>query len=53
MIDPSKVLSGIPSALREPLLASYREIAAYYIEGKWGPSELLITPTRPLGAANP
>lgn len=40
MIDSSKVLSGIPLALREPLLASYREIAAYYIEGKWTPSEL-------------
>jgi len=40
MIDPSKVLTGIPSALREPLLASYREITAYYVEGKWGPSEL-------------
>ena len=40
MIDPSKVLLGIPSALREPLLASYREISAYYVEGKWGPAEL-------------
>lgn len=40
MIDSSKVLSGIPAALREPLLASYREIASYYIEGKWEPSEL-------------
>jgi hypothetical protein len=40
MIDSGSILSGIPSALREPLLSSYREMASYYIEGKWGPAEL-------------
>lgn len=40
MIEPAKVLSGIPSALRDPLIESYREISSYYLERKWGPAEL-------------
>jgi hypothetical protein len=40
MIETARVLCGIPSALREPLLSSYNEISSYYIEGKWGPAEL-------------
>lgn len=40
MIDPTKLLAGIPVGLRDPLLRTYREIASRYAEGKWEPSEL-------------
>src|SRR5882672_3131579 len=40
MIDSSKVLAGLPAGLRDPLLASYREIGSNYVERRWEPSEL-------------
>ncbi len=40
MIDSSRVLAGLPKALRETLLVSYREIISNYLEGRWEPSEL-------------
>lgn len=40
MIDSSKILSGIPAGLRDPLLMRYREIASNYAEHRWEPSEL-------------
>ncbi len=40
MIDPSKILAGLPATLRDPLLESYKEIARNYTEHRWGPSEL-------------
>jgi hypothetical protein len=40
MIDASRVLSGLPKALREPLLASYQEIVSNYLERRWEPSKL-------------
>jgi hypothetical protein len=40
MINPAKVLVGVPTVLRDPLLNVYREIAANYVEHRWEPSEL-------------
>lgn len=40
MIDSSKVLSGLSAGLRDPLLVTFREIAANYLEHRWEPSEL-------------
>lgn len=40
MLDTAKVLSGIPSGLREPLLQSYQEIGTNFAEHRWEPSEL-------------
>lgn len=40
MIDPAKLLAGIPSGLRDPLIASYQEIVANYTEHRWEPAEL-------------
>lgn len=40
MIDPSRVLAGLPQALREELLKCYREIISNYLERRWEPSEL-------------
>jgi hypothetical protein len=40
MIDAAKLLAGLPSNLRNPLLASFREIGANYVERRWEPSEL-------------
>lgn len=40
MIDPTKLLAGIPASLRDPLLQSYEEIARNYAERRWEPSEL-------------
>lgn len=40
MIDPSKVLSGLPTALRDELLSTYQEIGANFAEHRWEPSEL-------------
>jgi len=40
MLDPSKVLVGIPSGLRDPLLQTYQEIGTNFAEHRWEPSEL-------------
>jgi hypothetical protein len=40
MIDSAKLLAGLPSGLREPLLNTYKEIASNYVERRWEPSEL-------------
>jgi hypothetical protein len=40
VIDPSRVLSGLPKALRDELLKCYREIVSNYLERRWEPSEL-------------
>lgn len=40
MIDHTKVFSGIPSGLRDPLLASFAEIVQNYAEHRWEPAEL-------------
>jgi hypothetical protein len=40
MIDDTKIFSGIPPGLRDPLLATFREIARNYAEHRWEPSEL-------------
>ena len=40
MIDPAKALADIPSGLRGPLLAEYRNIVQNYMERRWTPTEL-------------
>lgn len=40
MIDPEKLLAGIPEGLRNPLITSYQEIASNYAEHRWEPAEL-------------
>ena len=40
MIDPSRVLAGLPKAIRETLLNSYQEIMSNYLERRWEPAEL-------------
>jgi hypothetical protein len=40
MIDPVKILAGLPAGLRDPLLKTFREIGANYLERRWEPSEL-------------
>src|SRR5690349_4987958 len=40
MLDPSKVLAGIPAGLRDPLFQSYQEIGTNFAEHRWEPSEL-------------
>ena len=40
MIDPTKLLSGLPISLRNELLLCYEDIATRYAEHKWGPAEL-------------
>ena len=40
MIDPTRLLAGLPAGLRGPLIASYQEIAANYFEHRWEPAEL-------------
>lgn len=40
MIDLAKILAGLPTGLRDPLLRSYQEIASNYAEHRWEPSEL-------------
>jgi hypothetical protein len=39
-IDATKLLAAIPASLRDPLVASYQEIASNFAEHRWGPSEL-------------
>lgn len=40
MIDNTKIFSGIPPGLRDPLLATFSEITRNYAEHRWEPSEL-------------
>ena len=40
MIDPSRVLAGLPKALRDEVLKCYQEIMSNYLERRWEPSEL-------------
>jgi hypothetical protein len=40
MMDTSKILAGLPSGLRDPLLQTFREITSNYLEHRWEPSEL-------------
>lgn len=40
MLNPSKVLVGVPSGLRDPLFKSYQEIVTNFAEHRWEPSEL-------------
>ena len=40
LIDNANIFSGIPASLRDPLLASFREIARNYAEHRWEPAEL-------------
>lgn len=40
MIDASRVLAGLPTALRDELLESYQGIMSNYLERRWEPSEL-------------
>jgi hypothetical protein len=39
-LDPNKLLTAIPAALRDPLFETYQEIAANFAEHRWEPSEL-------------
>ncbi len=39
-MDPSRVLAGLPKALRDTLLMSYQEIMSNYLERRWEPAEL-------------
>jgi hypothetical protein len=40
VIDSSRALAGLPQALRDELLASYRNIMSNYLERRWEPTEL-------------
>lgn len=40
MLDPVKILSGLPISLRSELLTSYQEITSNYVEHHWEPAEL-------------
>jgi hypothetical protein len=40
MVDPLKILAGLPAGLRDPLLRSYGEIVTNFAEHRWEPSEL-------------
>src|SRR5271165_5339770 len=40
MLDSSKVLTGIPAGLRDPLFQSYEEIVTNFAEHRWEPAEL-------------
>jgi hypothetical protein len=39
-MDPSQLIAALPPGLRNPLIESYREIGANYLENRWEPSEL-------------
>lgn len=39
-MNPSLILSSIPSGLRDPLIKCYQEIISNYSEHRWEPSEL-------------
>jgi len=40
MLDPAKLFNGLPTGLREPLIAAYVEVARNYAEHRWEPAEL-------------
>jgi hypothetical protein len=40
MLDPSKVLAGVPAGLRDPLFQCYQDIGTNFVEHRWEPSEL-------------
>lgn len=40
MICPSALFAGLPSTLRDELVACYQQIARNYIENRWEPAEL-------------
>jgi hypothetical protein len=40
MIDPTRVLNGLPKRLRDELLKTYQDIAKNFAEHRWEPSEL-------------
>jgi hypothetical protein len=40
VIDSSRVLAGLPQALRDTLIKSYQEVMSNYLERRWEPSEL-------------
>lgn len=39
-VDSTKLLAALPAGLRDPLLDTFREIAANFAEHRWEPSEL-------------
>ncbi len=40
MVDPTKILTGLPKGLRDALFQTYQEIVANFAEHRWEPSEL-------------
>jgi hypothetical protein len=40
MIGPTKLLAGVPQALRDDLINRFREIGRNYLEHRWEPAEL-------------
>jgi len=40
MLDPLKILAGVPSGLRDPLIKSFQKIGSNYLEHRWEPAEL-------------
>jgi hypothetical protein len=40
MIEPNKILAGLPAVLRDVLIKHYREIGTNFVERRWEPSEL-------------
>jgi hypothetical protein len=40
VIDPARVLAGLPPVLRDELLKTYRQVLSNYRDGRWEPSEL-------------
>jgi hypothetical protein len=40
MIEPTKILAGLPAGLRDVLVRHYREIGTNFMERSWEPSEL-------------
>src|SRR5436190_20025974 len=40
MVDATRLFHGLPTGLRDPLIAGYIEIARNYAEHRWEPSEL-------------
>lgn len=37
---PAQALAGIPSGLRDPLIAEYQSVVKHFLERKWRPTEL-------------
>src|SRR5436190_6094959 len=40
MVDATRLFHGLPTGLRDPLIAGYIEIARNYAEHRWEPAEL-------------